>query len=413
MYVGCAPAREAYERALDRWSAGRFDWTEAERAGEDCRAVFAEIVGRTSRGDRDRPGREHGRRDRGGQHADRDARRERRGCRERIHLELLPVAPAPRAWLRGARGAGYRRRRRFGRCLRRSGRWRHPSHRGERRALAHGVPDGPRRPQPGRRPLRSLVLRRCLPGGGRGSPRRGARRRRFPGRRRVTSSCSAQEGMGYLYVRRGLRRPHSSRSPRLEGRPEAAESFYGPAMDLSPTASKLDAFTGLVSPRSPSRPRSASFAGSVSRPCSIATPGSPCACTTPWSRSVRVPAVPPSSTARRSSPCRWTTPKRSWRDCAGQRGGVGPRGQDPAVGAFLQSRGRARSRGRADRARLSGGGASPGNWGRRSTGTRRARGPCRRWRRRGRSGADFVHGLHDLNALPGRQDVVGNGARPQ
>lgn len=43
--VGCAPAREAYERAVAQWSAGRFDWMEAERAGEDCRAVFAEIVG--------------------------------------------------------------------------------------------------------------------------------------------------------------------------------------------------------------------------------------------------------------------------------------------------------------------------------------------------------------------------------
>lgn len=45
MAVGCAPAREAYERAVDRWSAGRFDWLEAERAGEDARALFAEIVG--------------------------------------------------------------------------------------------------------------------------------------------------------------------------------------------------------------------------------------------------------------------------------------------------------------------------------------------------------------------------------
>ena len=43
--VGCAPAREAYVAAADRWSAGRFDWTEAERAGEDARAMFAEIVG--------------------------------------------------------------------------------------------------------------------------------------------------------------------------------------------------------------------------------------------------------------------------------------------------------------------------------------------------------------------------------
>jgi len=45
MAVGCAPAKQAYERAVDRWSAGLFDWTEAERAGEDARAMFAQIVG--------------------------------------------------------------------------------------------------------------------------------------------------------------------------------------------------------------------------------------------------------------------------------------------------------------------------------------------------------------------------------
>lgn len=45
MNVGSAPAKEAYERALERWTAGRFDWVEAERAGEDARAIFAEIVG--------------------------------------------------------------------------------------------------------------------------------------------------------------------------------------------------------------------------------------------------------------------------------------------------------------------------------------------------------------------------------
>lgn len=44
MSVGCAPARDAYQRAADRWSAGRFDWTEAEQAGEDARAIFATIV---------------------------------------------------------------------------------------------------------------------------------------------------------------------------------------------------------------------------------------------------------------------------------------------------------------------------------------------------------------------------------
>ncbi|MEN8582457.1 aminotransferase class V-fold PLP-dependent enzyme [Burkholderia sp. RS01] len=43
--VGRAPARAAYELAVERWSAGRFDWTEAEQAGEDARAIFAEIVG--------------------------------------------------------------------------------------------------------------------------------------------------------------------------------------------------------------------------------------------------------------------------------------------------------------------------------------------------------------------------------
>ncbi len=45
MSVGCVPAREAYEHAVARWSAGRFDWTDADRAAEDARAVFAQIVG--------------------------------------------------------------------------------------------------------------------------------------------------------------------------------------------------------------------------------------------------------------------------------------------------------------------------------------------------------------------------------
>jgi cysteine desulfurase/selenocysteine lyase len=43
--VGSAPAREAYERAVELWASGRFDWTEAERAGEDARASFAAIIG--------------------------------------------------------------------------------------------------------------------------------------------------------------------------------------------------------------------------------------------------------------------------------------------------------------------------------------------------------------------------------
>ena len=45
MSVGCKPAREAYERAVERWSAGRFDWVETERAGEAARALVAEIIG--------------------------------------------------------------------------------------------------------------------------------------------------------------------------------------------------------------------------------------------------------------------------------------------------------------------------------------------------------------------------------
>lgn len=45
MAVGSVPAREAYEDAVRLWSAGRFDWIEAERAGEEARAMFARIVG--------------------------------------------------------------------------------------------------------------------------------------------------------------------------------------------------------------------------------------------------------------------------------------------------------------------------------------------------------------------------------
>ena len=41
MCVGCAPAREAYGLAVERWSAGRFDWMAAEQAGEDARGMFA------------------------------------------------------------------------------------------------------------------------------------------------------------------------------------------------------------------------------------------------------------------------------------------------------------------------------------------------------------------------------------
>ncbi|RKR29910.1 aminotransferase class V-fold PLP-dependent enzyme [Arthrobacter oryzae] len=48
MNVGSAPAKAAYDLAVQRWSAGRFDWMEAERAGEAARAMFAEIIGATA-----------------------------------------------------------------------------------------------------------------------------------------------------------------------------------------------------------------------------------------------------------------------------------------------------------------------------------------------------------------------------
>jgi selenocysteine lyase/cysteine desulfurase len=48
-------------------------------------------------------------------------------------------------------------------------------------------------------------------------------------------------GMGYLYVRSGLLDRLQPIGPGWKAARNPAESFYGPAMDLSPTASKLDA----------------------------------------------------------------------------------------------------------------------------------------------------------------------------
>lgn len=45
MAVGCQPARAAYEKALAQWVEGRFDWQVAEAAGESARARFAGIIG--------------------------------------------------------------------------------------------------------------------------------------------------------------------------------------------------------------------------------------------------------------------------------------------------------------------------------------------------------------------------------
>ncbi|GAA1759350.1 hypothetical protein GCM10009712_04990 [Pseudarthrobacter sulfonivorans] len=47
-------------------------------------------------------------------------------------------------------------------------------------------------------------------------------------------------GMGYLYVRRDLLHRIQPVGPGWKAARKPAESFYGPAMDLSPTASKLD-----------------------------------------------------------------------------------------------------------------------------------------------------------------------------
>jgi selenocysteine lyase/cysteine desulfurase len=44
MAAGSAPAREAYARAVEEWSAGTFDWLDAERAGDEARAIFAQMI---------------------------------------------------------------------------------------------------------------------------------------------------------------------------------------------------------------------------------------------------------------------------------------------------------------------------------------------------------------------------------
>jgi selenocysteine lyase/cysteine desulfurase len=45
MALGSTLARDAYARAVDDWSRGRFKWVMAEEAGEQARAGFAGIVG--------------------------------------------------------------------------------------------------------------------------------------------------------------------------------------------------------------------------------------------------------------------------------------------------------------------------------------------------------------------------------
>jgi selenocysteine lyase/cysteine desulfurase len=45
MALGATPVREAYQRALSEWVSGRFDYNAAEQAGEECRRIFAGLVG--------------------------------------------------------------------------------------------------------------------------------------------------------------------------------------------------------------------------------------------------------------------------------------------------------------------------------------------------------------------------------
>jgi selenocysteine lyase/cysteine desulfurase len=45
MALGAAPVREAYDRALSEWVCGRFDLDSAEKVGEDCRRMFAGLIG--------------------------------------------------------------------------------------------------------------------------------------------------------------------------------------------------------------------------------------------------------------------------------------------------------------------------------------------------------------------------------
>jgi len=42
--VGCAPAADAFKSAVEAWSQGRFDYVDAEAAGEEARAIFARLI---------------------------------------------------------------------------------------------------------------------------------------------------------------------------------------------------------------------------------------------------------------------------------------------------------------------------------------------------------------------------------
>src|SRR6478752_5365153 len=239
MNVGSAPAREAYELAAGRWSAGRFDWLEAERAGEDARAMFAEIVGATA-----------------GEIAIVPAVSSAAG----IVAANLP--PAKRGenivvaeneftsnyfpWLL-LRERGYEVRRVS------------PDGDGVSAAAFGHAADGGTRLIAVSAVHSANGYRADLPALSRIAARSGAW---F-----FVDACQAagavpldvvrdgvdflaaashkfllgSRGMGYLYVRSGLLDRIQPVGPGWKAARNPAESFYGPAMDLSPTASKLDA----------------------------------------------------------------------------------------------------------------------------------------------------------------------------
>ena len=163
-------------------------------------------------------------------------------------------------------------------------------------------------------------------------------------------------GMGYLYVRSGLLDRIQPVGPGWKAARNPAESFYGPAMDLSPTASKLDAslawFPALAEQAALGIFRRFGITALLDRNArlalrlqeALAAEGS---AFRPFAEQHRSTIFSVPVSRRRGGP--GAVPP-------GQRGGIGPRGQDPAGGTFLQSGRRTRSRGRADRARLSGGG---------------------------------------------------------
>ncbi|QHK21600.1 aminotransferase class V-fold PLP-dependent enzyme [Pseudarthrobacter psychrotolerans] len=238
MSVGCAPAREAYARAVERWSEGRFDWTVAERAGEDARAMFAEIVGATA-GEiaivpavstaagivaANLPSAKHGENVVVAENEFASNYYPWLLLRERGY-EVRTVAPrgdgvSAEEFSRAADGGtrliavsavnsanGYRANlKAIGRVATNSGAWFFV----DACQAAGAVP---------------LDVVRD------GVDFLAAASHKF---------LLGSRGMGYLYVRRDLLDRLQAVGPGWKAARKPAESFYGPAMDLSPTASKLD-----------------------------------------------------------------------------------------------------------------------------------------------------------------------------